>query len=68
VAHTCNPSYSGGRDQENCSSRSDQAKRKALSQKHPTPTKKKWVGGVVECEALSSNPSITKSQLKNQET
>jgi hypothetical protein len=25
VAHTCNPNYSGGRDQEDCSSRPDQA-------------------------------------------
>jgi hypothetical protein len=24
VAHTCNPSYSGGKDQENCSSRPTQ--------------------------------------------
>jgi hypothetical protein len=25
VAHTCNPRYSGGRDQEDCSSKPDQA-------------------------------------------
>jgi hypothetical protein len=25
VAHTCNPNYSGGRDQDDCSSKSAQA-------------------------------------------
>jgi hypothetical protein len=31
VAHTCNPSYSGGGDREDCSSREVQAKKLARS-------------------------------------
>jgi hypothetical protein len=34
VAHACNPTYSGGRDQEDCDSKPAQAKvRETLSQK-----------------------------------
>jgi hypothetical protein len=42
MAHTCNPSYSGGRDQEDCVSKRAQAN---SSQKHilkKTLTKKGW--------------------------
>jgi hypothetical protein len=36
VAHTCNPSYSEGRDEEDHSSRPTKAKNQTLSQKYPT--------------------------------
>jgi hypothetical protein len=37
MAHTCNPSYSGGRNQNNCGSTpAPQIVRKTLSQKHPS--------------------------------
>jgi hypothetical protein len=45
VAHACNPSYSGGRDQEDCSSKPAQAN----SSQDPIskiPNTKKWAGGV----------------------
>jgi hypothetical protein len=36
VAHACNPSYSGGKDQEDCSLRMAWAKSESLSIKYPT--------------------------------
>jgi hypothetical protein len=39
VAHACNPNYSGGRDQEDCGSKPDQAN----SSRDPI-TKKGWQG------------------------
>jgi hypothetical protein len=41
VAHTCNPSYSGGRDQEDCGSRLAQAESESLSQKYTIHTQKR---------------------------
>jgi hypothetical protein len=54
VVHICNPSYSGGRDQED-------PVLKILSQKYPTQKRTGRVAQVVEhlpskCEVLSSNP------------
>jgi hypothetical protein len=57
VAHTCNPTYSRGGDQENCSSK---------------PTWANKAGGVAQVvaylpskfEALSSNPMTTKKKKK----
>jgi hypothetical protein len=66
VVHTCNPRYSGDRDQEDSGSKPAwQIVRETLSQKYPT---QKWAGGVAQavqhlpskCEALGSNPSIGK--------
>jgi hypothetical protein len=72
MAHACNPSYPGGRDQKDCSSRTAQAN-KILSQKHPTHThththttgRVAQVVQVVDClpskhEALSSNATAVK--------
>jgi hypothetical protein len=69
VAHTCNPSYSGGRDQEDGSSKPSQANgsQDPILKKYST---QKWAGGVVQivehlpnkCEALSSNPSTEKKK------
>jgi hypothetical protein len=57
VAHTCNPSYSGGRDQEDCSSK--------LRNYLEKPYHKKL--GLVEwlkVKALSSSPSTAKKKTK----
>jgi hypothetical protein len=46
VAHTCNPSYSGSRDEEDCSSKPDRAiAQKILFQKN---TSRKRAGGVAQ--------------------
>jgi hypothetical protein len=42
VVHTCNPTYSGGRDQKNLGSRPAETKIKKLPQKIPN-TKKRLV-------------------------
>jgi hypothetical protein len=59
VAHACNPSYSGGRDQE------DQGLKPAWasSSRDPiskTPITKNWVVEWVTVNALSSSPSTEK--------
>jgi hypothetical protein len=62
VAHTYNPSYSRGRDQEDCGSRpTREIVHKILSWKSPTQDRAGRVTQVAEClhskhEALSSNP------------
>jgi hypothetical protein len=61
VAHTCNPSYSGGRDQEDHGSKPAQTN----SSTRPYFKKKKKITkvGLVEwlkVKALNSNPSTTK--------
>jgi hypothetical protein len=49
VAHVCNPSYSGGRDQEDSGLRPvGQIVRKTLSRKYPTQRKGGGVPQVVE--------------------
>jgi hypothetical protein len=46
TAHACNPSYSGGRDQEDRSSKpAEQLVHETLSQKNPSP---KRAGGVTK--------------------
>jgi hypothetical protein len=66
VAHTCNPSYSGGRDQDDCDLRSVQEKLQDLTWKI-SKEKKDWgVIQVVELlpskhEVLSSNPTLPKN-------
>jgi hypothetical protein len=64
VAHTCNPSYSGGRDQENWGWRSAWANSlwDPIS-KYPTQRRVGRVAQVIEhlpckCKALSSNPPV----------
>jgi hypothetical protein len=63
VAHTCNPSYSGGRDQKDLSSKPAQANNswdpilKNLQ--------KNRAGGVAQVKALSSSPSTTKKTKQN---
>jgi hypothetical protein len=61
VAHTCNPIYSGGRDQEDLRSKPDQAN----SSVRPYLEKPFIKIGLVEwlkVKALSSSPSIIKRE------
>jgi hypothetical protein len=61
VVHTCNPSYSGGRDQENRSSKPAQANslRDPIS-KNPSP---KRAGGVVQGVGPEFKPQYRKKKL-----
>jgi hypothetical protein len=68
VVHTCNPSYSGGRALENCSSKPAQANssRNPIL-KNPSPKK----SGLVErlnVKVLSSSPSTAKMKEKKKKT
>jgi hypothetical protein len=59
VVHGCNPSYSGGRDQEDHSSKPAQIVQESLSWKYPTQKRVGRVTQMIEllpnkCEALSS--------------
>jgi hypothetical protein len=66
LAHTCNPSYSGGRDQEDCDLRLAQGNSSLdTTLKIPTQKKADRVAQVVEPskhEALNSNPNTTKKK------
>jgi hypothetical protein len=62
VAHACNPSYSGGRDEEDLGSKPARASSlKTLSQKYPTKNRAGRVAQAAQLlskhEVLSSNPS-----------
>jgi hypothetical protein len=59
VAHACNPSYSGSRDQEDRGS--GQIVRETLSQKN---LHKNRVAGMTQGEALRSRPSTEKKRKK----
>jgi hypothetical protein len=50
VAHACNPSYPGGRDQEDCGSKPAWANSspRPFLKKSPSKKKKKRVGGVAQ--------------------
>jgi hypothetical protein len=77
VGHAYNPSYSGGRDQEDCSSRPTQANssRDPISKIYNIGKKKKPRGDrsmtlvteclLSKCKTLSSNPSTIKKKKKN---
>jgi hypothetical protein len=64
-AHTCNPSYLGGWDWEDCSSRPAQANSLRDPHLQNNQTKMDWRYGssskypLCKCEVLSSNPSPT---------
>jgi hypothetical protein len=57
VAHTCNPSYSGGRDQEDLSLKQIVLEAYLKNIQHKTKLVE-WL----KVEALSSNPSTTKKK------
>jgi hypothetical protein len=67
VAHACNPSYSEGRDQEDCSSKPAQANTapEILSQKalHKKLGLVEWI----KVKALSSSPSTAKERERERE-
>jgi hypothetical protein len=71
VVHTCNTSYSGGRDQKDCDSKPTQASSSWDPIMKKTITKKGWWSGsrdkvaASKHEALSSNPSTTKKEEKD---
>jgi hypothetical protein len=70
VAYTCNPSYLGGRDQEDHSLK-PAGVGETLSQKYPTQKRAGRVDQVVEylpskCDALSLSPSTTKKKKKKE--
>jgi hypothetical protein len=63
MAHACNPSYSGGSDQEDLGLKPAQANssvRPCLENTHP----KKGLGEWLKVKALSSSPSTTKNKNK----
>jgi hypothetical protein len=62
VAHTCNPTYSGGRDQEDCGSKPAGANSLSdpILKKNP-PQEKDGMVEWLKVEALSSNPSTTQN-------
>jgi hypothetical protein len=69
VAHTCNPSYSGGSDQEDCGSKPALGKQFQRPFLKKTHHKKKglvaWLKHLPsKNEALSSNPSTNKRKKK----
>jgi hypothetical protein len=64
VTPACNPSYSGGRDQEDCGSKTA----KANSPERPylkKPFTKIGLVGWLKVKALSLNPSTTKKKKKD---
>jgi hypothetical protein len=65
VAHACNPSYLGGRDQEDQGSKPVQRiVRETVSCVSKNPITKR-AGGVAQVKALSSNPSTAKTKQNN---
>jgi hypothetical protein len=55
VAHTCNPSYSGGRDQKDHSSKPARANKKNIT---------KWTGGVAQDIGPEFKPQYLKKKKK----
>jgi hypothetical protein len=69
VAHACNTSYLGDRDQEDLWFEASQNNRETLFQKYPTQRGAGGVAQVVEClpnkyKVLSLNPSAAKKKKK----
>jgi hypothetical protein len=71
VAHTCDLSYSGGRDQENCGSKparvnslQDPISKKTLHKKKKEKEKKIGLVEWLKVKALSSSPCTKKKKKK----
>jgi hypothetical protein len=64
MAHGCNPSHSGGRDQEDCGSKPAQANSSARTylKKKPSP---KRAGGVAQGVDPEFKPQYHKNRKKN---
>jgi hypothetical protein len=69
VAHTCNPSHSGGRDQEDCSSKSalSNSSTRPYLEKPFTLTKKIRLVEWFKVKAMSSSPSTVKKKKRSQD-
>jgi hypothetical protein len=67
VAHACNPSYSGGRDQEDRSLKPAQANSLQDSILRNSITKN-WAGGVAQGEGTEFKPQYRKQQQQQQQT
>jgi hypothetical protein len=65
VAHVCNPSYSGGRDQEDQRLTSAQILHEPLSQKNPS---RKKTGGVAQGVGHDIKPHYHKKKKKKKKT
>jgi hypothetical protein len=70
MTHTCNPNYSGGRDQKDCCSKSTPCKIvwETVPWKNPAQKRIRGVAQAVEClaskcEALSANLSTNKEKI-----
>jgi hypothetical protein len=66
VAHIYNPSYSGGKDQEDHSLKPAWANNSQDSISK-NPIKKNWAGGMAQSEGLSSSPQTAKRKKRNKE-
>jgi hypothetical protein len=64
VAYTCNPSYSGGRDQEDCGSKLARAK-KFMRHYLKKPFTKIRLEEWLKAKAPSSRPSTAKKKKKS---
>jgi hypothetical protein len=62
VAHACNPSYSGGRDQETCGSKPAQANSSTRPYLENKTLHKNGADGVLKMNILSSSSSTTKKK------
>jgi hypothetical protein len=63
LAHACNPSYSGGRDQEDCGSKPAWANSSARPYLKKSFTKLRLVEWL-KAKAMSSSPSTAKNKIK----
>jgi hypothetical protein len=66
VTHACNPSYSGGRDQEDCGLKPAWANslHEPISKKPTTKKKKKRAGGVAEGVSPEFKPQYFKKKKR----
>jgi hypothetical protein len=67
VAHTCNPSYSAGRDQEDHGSKEVSPGKYFARPYLEKPYHKKWLVEWLKVYAMSSNASTTKKKKKERE-
>jgi hypothetical protein len=70
MTHACNPSYSGGRDQEDCGSEPAWANssQDPISKNPSLKKKKKWAGGVAQGEGPEFKPQYRKKKKKKRFT
>jgi hypothetical protein len=64
VSHTCNPSYSGSKDQEDCSSK-PAGENRLWDPILNNPITKNWAGGVAQGKGPEFKPQYSKRKKKN---